>query len=116
MSETCDTDMVHLITHVETTQATVHESQRTETIHQALADKELPPQQHLVDSAYIDAEVLISSQKQFGIALVGPGRVDISWQARVEGDYDRDSFEIDWDRKLVICPQGKPIQCLEGGT
>ncbi len=44
LSETCDADEVHLITHVETTQATVHESQRTETIHQALVDKELPPQ------------------------------------------------------------------------
>ncbi len=107
LSETCDADEVHLITHVETTQATVHESQRTETIHQALVDKELPPQQHLVDAAYIDAEVLISSQEQYGIDLVGPGRADVSWQARVEGAYDRYRFEIDWDRKRVRCPQGK---------
>ncbi len=107
LSETCDADAVHLITHVETTQATVHESQRTETIHRALVDKELPPQQHLVDAAYIDAEVLISSQEQFGIDLVGPGRADVSWQARVEGAYDRYRFEIDWDRKRVRCPQGK---------
>ena len=63
LSETCDADAVHLITHVDTTQATVHESQRTETIHRALEDKDLPPQQHLVDAAYIDAEVLISSQE-----------------------------------------------------
>ena len=107
LSETCDADAVHLITHVDTTQATVHESQRTETIHRALEDKDLPPQQHLVDAAYIDAEVLISSQEQFGIDLVGPGRADVSWQARVEGAYDRYRFEIDWDRKRVICPQGK---------
>ncbi len=107
LSETCDADAVHLITHVETAQATVHESQRTETIHRALVDKELPPQQHLVDAAYIDAEVLISSQEQYGIDLVGPGRADVSWQARVEGAYDRYRFEIDWDRKRVRCPQGK---------
>ena len=48
LSETCDPDEVHLITNVETTQATVHESQKTEAIHQALADKALPPDQHLV--------------------------------------------------------------------
>ena len=72
-----------------------------------MEDKDLPPQQHLVDAAYIDAEVLISSQEQFGIDLVGPGRADVSWQARVEGAYDRYRFEIDWDRKRVICPQGK---------
>ncbi len=45
LSETCDRDEVHLITNVETTQATVHESQKTEAIHQALADKALPPEQ-----------------------------------------------------------------------
>ena len=38
LSETCDPDEVHLITNVETTQATVHESRKTEAIHQALAD------------------------------------------------------------------------------
>ncbi len=115
LSETCDADAVHLITHVETTQATVHESQRTETIHQALVAKELPPQQHLADAAYIDAEVLISSQEQFGIDLVGPGRVDVSWQARVEGAYDRYCFEIDWDRKQVRCPQGKQSSVWQEG-
>jgi len=107
LSETCDSDAVHLITHVETTPATVYESQRTESIHQALVEKELPPQQHLVDAAYVDAEVLIRSQEQYGIDLVGPGRADVSWQARVEGAYDRYRFEIDWDRKQVLCPQGK---------
>lgn len=63
----------------------MHESQQTEAIHQALADKGLPPYEHLVDSAYIDAELLISSQERFDITLVGPGRLDNSWQARVEG-------------------------------
>jgi len=107
LSETCEDDEVHLITHVETTEATVHESQKTETIHQALVDKDLPPNQHLVDSAYIDAELLISSREDFDITLVGPGRLDNSWQAKVEGAYDRYCFEIDWEKKQVVCPQGK---------
>lgn len=107
LSETCEEDGVHLITHVETTPATVHESQKTAAIHQALHDKGLPPGQHLVDSAYIDAELLISSREQFDITLVGPGVLDNSWQAKVEGAYDRYRFEIDWDQKGVRCPQGK---------
>lgn len=107
VSESCDPDAVHLITHVETTPATVHESQQTEAIHQALADKGLPPYEHLVDSAYIDAELLISSQERFDITLVGPGRLDNSWQARVEGAYHRYCFDIDWDKKQARCPQGK---------
>jgi len=115
LSETCDPDDVHLITNVETTQATVHESQKTEAIHQALADKALSPQQHLVDSAYVDAEVLISSREQFGISLVGPGRVDVSWQARTEGAYHRYCFEIDWDQKQVRCPQGNQSKVWQEG-
>ena len=107
LSETCEDDEVHLITHVETTQATVHESQKTEAIHQALVDKGLPPDQHLVDSAYIDAGLLIGSLEDFDITLVGPGRLDNSWQAKVEGAYDRNCFEIDWENKQVVCPQGK---------
>ena len=107
LSETCEADEVHLITHVETTKATVHESQKTESIHQALVAKGLPPDQHLVDSAYIDAALLVSSHEQFDITLVGPGRLDNTWQAKVEGAYDHYSFEIDWDQKQVRCPQGK---------
>ena len=116
LSETCDPDEVHLITNVETTQATVHESQKTEAIHQALADKALPPDQHLVDSAYVDAEVLISSREQFGISLVGPGRPDISWQARTEGAYHRYCFAIDWEQKRVRCPQGNQSKVWQDGS
>jgi transposase len=107
LSETCEPDAVHLIAHVETTPATVHESQKTEAIHQALVNKGLPPDQHLVDSAYIDAELLISSREQFGVILVGPGRLDNGWQAKVEGAYHRYCFDIDWDGKQARCPQGK---------
>ncbi len=39
LSETCDPDAVHLTTNVETSQATVHESQKTETIHHEVVPK-----------------------------------------------------------------------------
>ncbi len=116
LSETCESDEVHLITNVETTQATVHESRKTEAIHQALADKALPPDQHLVDSAYVDAKVLISSREQFGISLVGPGRPDISWQARTEGAYHRYCFAIDWEQRQVRCPQGNQSKVWQDGS
>ncbi len=106
VSETCDEDQAHLITHVETTPATVHESQRTADIHQALSDKELSPKEHLVDAAYIDAELLVESQKAHGIHLVGPTRLNPSWQKRVKGAYDLDQFEVNWEREQVLCPQG----------
>jgi len=107
ITETCEEDDVHLITHVETTEATVHESQKTESIHQALVEKGLPPGEHLVDSAYIDAELLVDSRQQHQIDLIGPGRLNNSWQAKTEGAYDLEQFEIDWDSQVVYCPQGK---------
>ncbi|EKU96645.1 transposase [Leptolyngbya sp. PCC 7375] len=41
LSETCDDDSCHLITHVMTTDASVHEAQCVDDIHQALIDKHL---------------------------------------------------------------------------
>jgi transposase len=107
VSETCDPAAPHLLTHVHTTLATVHEAQCTAPIQQALVDKEVPPQEHLVDAAYIDAELLVDSRDDHGIILRGPPRPSPGWQAQVEGAYTIDQFRVDWDRQVVTCPQGK---------
>lgn len=105
-SETCDDDSCHLITHVETTDATVHEAQRTEAIHQSLADKQLSPSEHFVDSAYVSAEILVNAKQQ-QIEIVGPTRQNASWQSKTEGAYDEAQFDIDWKKETVTCPEGK---------
>jgi transposase len=115
LTESCDKEEVHLITHVETTEATVHEAQKTAAIHQALVEKELPPGEHLVDSAYIDAELLVTSQKLHGITLIGPTRSNTSWQTKVDGAYDLDQFVIDWEQQQVRCPQGKSSTAWKEG-
>jgi transposase len=107
VTESCEEDDIHLITHVETTEATVHESQKIESIHQALVEKGWPPGEHLVDSAYMDAESLVHSRQQHQIDLVGPAKSNNSWQTKVEGAYDLEKFEIDWEKQVVTCPQGK---------
>jgi hypothetical protein len=43
VSEACEPTTPHLLTHVHTTAATVHEAQCTEPIQQALVEKALPP-------------------------------------------------------------------------
>ncbi len=106
LSETCDPDEVHLITNVETTQATVHESRKTEAIHQALADKALSPDQHLVDSAYVDAEVLISSREQFGISLVGPGRRTSAGKLGRRGPIIVTASPSIWSKGKCAVPKG----------
>jgi transposase len=107
LSETCEDDLPHLITHVQTTTAAVHEAQCTEAIHQALVEKELPPDEHIVDSAYIDADLLVQSKQDHAITLMGPLRPNNSWQSRIEGAYDIEQFQVDWEKQQVRCPQGK---------
>jgi hypothetical protein len=96
-----------MITHAHTTAASVHEAQCTTPIHNALAQKELTPAEHLVDAAYISALLLVQSQDAHGIALRGPMRPRPGWQAQVEGGYTIEHFEVDWVHQRVRCPQGK---------
>ena len=106
VSETCEPTAPHLMTHVHTTAATVHEAQCTAPIQQALVAKALPPSEHLVDAAYIDAELLVQSRGEHGITLRGPTRPSPGWQAQVDGAYTIDQFEVDWAQQRVRCPQG----------
>jgi len=48
LTETCDPDEPHVVTHVETTPATTHDGQVVEAIHADLARKELLPREHIV--------------------------------------------------------------------
>ena len=107
VTETCEADEVHLLTHVETTTAAVHEAQRTAPIEEALVAKDVAPGQHLVDAAYVDAELLVTSREKRGIELLGPARPNTSWQTRLTGAYTLDQFKVDWDQQQVHCPQGK---------
>jgi transposase len=106
-TETCDRKKVSLITHVHTTPATVHDSQCTALIQEALSARQLTPREHIVDTAYIDAELLVKSTKDHHITLVGPARPKAGWQNKVAGAYGYDQFTVDWERKQVRCPQGK---------
>jgi transposase len=106
-SETCDEDLPHLITHVQTTDATETDIEYTEAIHQALASRSLLPATHLMDAGYVDAGVILLSQQHDEMELVGPISQNNQWQARAAQGYDLASFEIDWEAKLATCPQGK---------
>ena len=106
ISETCDDDQPHLITHVETTIAPQSDADMTEPIHEALAEKELLPGTHLADAGYVDAEQIVNSQTEHDLHLLGPVRPDTSWQTIENTGYAITDFVIDWESKLAICPNG----------
>ena len=78
LTETCDEDLPNLITHVETTPATIQDEQMTEPIHQALEAKNLLPKEHLLDRCYMNTNVLISSLEKHRVDVVSPIKVDAS--------------------------------------
>lgn len=106
VTETCDEDSVHLITHVVTTQAHIADINQTASIHEALASKALLPAEHAVDAGYVDGALLVDSNQSFGIELMGPLRPDVSWQARAPDGYALSQFKINWETQQVTCPEG----------
>jgi transposase len=106
LTETCDDEQVHVITDVHTTEAVTQDVACTEVVQQSLVKKGLTPREHLVDTGYVDAELLCESQAK-GITLIGPPRKDKSWQTKTEDAYDHTHFQIDWEKQQVTCPNGK---------
>src|SRR3954468_8962117 len=79
----------------------------TAEIHQCLADKGLLPAEHFVDAGYVDAALLVGSQRDHGVSLEGPVRAVAKRQNEAEQAYEQRHFAIDWERQQVTCPQGK---------
>jgi transposase len=107
LSETCDENLPHLITHVATTPAPRTDEAMTESIHTGLQQADVLPSVHLMDSGYVTSQTLVSSQRRFGVEVIGPTPVDLQWQANTEGGIDVSQFHIDWDHQQVTCPQGR---------
>jgi transposase len=107
VTEACDEDAAHLITHVKTCAAMQPDMASTADIHARLAAKGLAPAEHFVASAYVDAGLLVGSRRDHGISLEGPVRGVASWQARAGQGYEQRHFAIDWERERVTCPRGK---------
>src|SRR5260370_1588531 len=103
-SQTCDEDAPQLITHVETTPATLSDEGVLSPIHDDLAEKDLLPDQHLVDAGYVTSANLVKAQTGYGVDLVGPTLKTHWYQA--ETGYDLTHFSIDWEAETVTCPQG----------
>jgi len=107
LTETCDEDTPHIITHVETTAATVPDYAVLETIHKGLEQQHMLPAQHLLDGGYVDAQHLVNSQATYAIQLISPVRINASWQAQAGQGFAVPDFSIDWQQQTATCPQGQ---------
>lgn len=117
VSETCTDEqdrtepgeqpLPNIITNVATTDAAVPDAAMTTPIHESLARRGLLPNEHLLDSGYPSADLLVESADRFGIRLVTPMLADVSAQARAGTGYDAARFDVDFDSGAVTCPQGR---------
>jgi transposase len=105
-TETCDDEAPPLIPHVETTAGPVADGAITPRIHQARERTGMLPALHIVDTGSLDAELLVTSQREYGIDLLGPTRANDHWQAQAAQGFDARSFAIDWDQRQARGPWG----------
>jgi transposase len=107
LTESCEDEVPHLITHVVTTAAPVADGEVLPSIHRALKEKDVLPGKHLVDTGYVDAALLVRSRQEDGVDLLGPTRADSHWQAQTSGAFAASHFTIDWERQQATCPEGR---------
>lgn len=96
-----------MLTQVTTAPATTHDGAVLDTIQTALAEQGLTPETHLVDTAYIDGEAMVRSTQTYQMTLVGPVPPDTSWQGRQQVGYAASDFQIAWEARQAVCPQGQ---------
>jgi hypothetical protein len=111
LTETCDQDeqVPHLITHVETTPATLPDSEVLAPIQEDLRAKEIAPSEHFVDQGYTSGTQLVE-QAAHGTQIVGPVPEDTSWQHRQQTGYAVEDFQLDWQEQAATCPKAR-TQC-----
>jgi Transposase DDE domain len=107
LTETCEDDAPNLITHVETVPGPTADGALTPRVHRALRQQGRLPRVHLVDSGFLDAELLVASRRDFEVDLLGPTRKDQRWQARAAEGFGVEHFVVDWARRRVTCPHGR---------
>ncbi len=106
LTETCDLDLPRLVTNIETTLTKISDVATTDTFHASLEKRDLLPDEHLVDGGYIRSTTILKSLQQHNVNLIGPVKPNSHWQARGNG-CDITRFEIDWNNKVVTCPENK---------
>jgi transposase len=107
LTETCDPGQPDLITQVLTTPATTPDCVMGPVIEHDLAARDLLPGTHLLDSGYVDADCLVTAQRQYQIDVIGPPFGSYSRQHQSGQGYDLQAFVLDWEAQQAHCPQGQ---------
>ncbi|MEV7995713.1 IS1182 family transposase [Streptomyces sp. NPDC086077] len=108
LSEDCTgSGQPHLITHVVTTDATANDATVVEAVHDALTTKSLKPAEHLLDSGYSSAELLLTAPVEREICVVAPVRPNSTPQQIRSAGFGKSAFTINWQERTATCPSSR---------
>jgi transposase len=82
VTETCDDAAPPRMPHVEPTAGPGADGAVTPRMPQALERQGLLPAAHIVDTGSLDAELLVTSQREYGSNVRGPTRANDHWRAQ----------------------------------
>lgn len=105
LSESCEEDTPQLITNVETSLACTADDALTPTIHASLQKKALLPNDHRVDTGYLDAELLVESKPQYQVNLIGPTRATTKGKLKPGWDLKRPVLRSTGPPKKRVVPR-----------
>jgi transposase len=71
-----------------------------------LAARDLWPGAHLLESGYVDADFLVTAQRQHHIAVVGPAFGSYRRQHQTGQGDDLQALVLTWEAQQARCPQG----------
>ncbi len=105
VTETDDEGVPHLITDIGVTDSVEPDCNVLPEIQDRLAERELSPEEHLVDGSYMSVDNLVQSDKR-GIDLIGPVPTNNSPQARLPNGITAEQFRLDMETCMATCPAG----------
>lgn len=76
-----------------------------EPLHQDLEARQRLPSEHYVDSAYVNAELMLELPQQYDLTLVARVReTPVNTTPDGQPLFMQEDFFIDWEHKQVVCP------------
>src|SRR5260370_8184168 len=103
LTETCEPDLPELVVQVKTRLAPRPDVKDTLKVQQELAQRQLLPQEHLLDGGYLESEVLVKHPA--GGRIIGPVPPDTSWQALAGQGFALTHFPLDFATHTLPFPQ-----------
>src|SRR5258708_10996273 len=110
LTETCEPDLPELVAQVKTQLAPRPDVKATLKVQQELAQRQLLPQQHLLDAAYLESEALVKHPA--GVRIIGPVPPDTSWQALAGPGSALTHVHLDCATPRGPCPPAHPTRSL----